>query len=83
MLRLVTDDDRTFLGCSCGKRFGWHYTAKEVELQGLVFRRVGDVAAEVGAVVSQEADIFATATHINLVASFKVDRACIGIHHYF
>ena len=83
MLRLVTDDDRTFLGCSCGKRFGWHYIAKEVELQGLVFGRVGDVAAEVGTVVGQETDIFAATAHINLIACFKVDRARIGIHHHF
>ena len=83
MLRLVADNDRTFLRCTSGKGFLRGHIAEEIELQRLVFSRVGDVAAKVGAVVDQESYIFATTAHINLVTSFKVDRARIGIHHHF
>ena len=82
MLCLVADDDRAFVCCSCGKRFLWSHITKEIELQRLVFCRVGDIAAEIGTVVSQESDILAAATYIKLVACFKVDGSHCRIHNH-
>ena len=83
MLRLVADDDRTFFRCACGKSFLWDNIAKEIELQRLVFSRVGNITYEIGAVVSQKSDILTTTAHINLVTCFKINCAGSRVYYHF